>query len=124
MMELQKKSIHDLRVMAQAFGVPDIFEKDALHLIQEIELKQQKIFEPKQALPPKPEYDARLMTRTPTHKSSMLEITNMLKPHIAMGLRLKFDHEHWQMNFRVKEDSGSMRMPLRDVLLCAERIMQ
>lgn len=122
--ELSKKSIHDLRVIAQSFGVPDIFEKDALHLVQEIELKQQNLVPPAIELPPKPEYDARLMTKPPSRRTNMGEITELLEPYIKMGLRLRFDEESWYMDYQQRNDSGTIRMPLRTVLAQAERLMR
>lgn len=111
--------------MAQAFGVTDIFEKDTQHLIQEIEIKQQKIFKPPAVtLPLKPEYDGRLMTKPPSRRSSMMDITELLEPHIMLGLKLSFSEERWQMAFGKKTDDGTLRMPLRHVLHCAERIMR
>lgn len=123
--ELRKKSIHDLRVMAQAFGVNEIFEKDAARLIQEIELKQEKIFTPPVVeLPFKPEYDARLMTKPPSRRSSPNEITDLLEPYIKIGLKLRLDEERWYMVCGAKTDEGTIRMPLRHVLECARRIMK
>lgn len=111
--------------MAQAFGVTDIFEKDHAHLLQEIELKQQTILKPALPdLPPKPEYDARLMTKPPARRSSVLEITEMLAPYVKMGLKLSFDEEHWYMAHGKKNDQGTIRMPMRTVLQCAEKVMR
>ena len=122
--ELLKKSVHDLRIMAQAFGVTDIFEKDHKQLAQDIELKQQNTFTPKVELPPRPAYDGRLMTSTPSETSSPLELTELLEPHIALGLNLSFQDEHWFMRFGKREDSGTLRQPLRNILTCAENVMR
>ncbi len=121
--ELCKKSIHDLRVMAQAFGISNIFEQTAERLAQEIELKQQNLVPPKVPLPPKPEYDARLMTKAPSRRSSAVDITNLLEPYIKMGLKLKFSEEQWFMAHGIKTDEGTIRMPLRHVLDCARKMM-
>lgn len=123
--ELRKKSIHDLRVMAQAFGINDIFEKDANHLVQEIELKQQNICKPALPdLPPKPDYDARLMTKPPSRRSSPIEVTELLKPYITLGLKVRLDEERWYFSFANKTDEGTLRMPLRTVLECAAKVMR
>lgn len=122
--DLRKKSIHDLRVLAQAFGVTDIFEKDAIHLAQAIEAKQETIVQPKIPLPPKPEYDARLMLKRPSIKSSPLEITKLLEEHIKIGLKLRFDDERWYLAHGERTDEGTLRMPLRNVLICAENLMR
>lgn len=122
--ELRKKSLHDLRVIAQSFGITDIFEKDAVHLQQEIELKQQKLIPPPRPLPPRPEYDARLMTKPPARKSDMKIITELLEPYIKIGLKLRFTEENWFMDYGVKNDTGSLRIPPRHILNCAERLMR
>lgn len=124
MTELRKKSVHDLRVMAQAFGITEIFEKDAVHLAQEIELKQQTLSPPPVPLPPKPEYDARLMTLIPSAMGSAVEITELLSAHIALGLKLSFDMESWRMAHGKKEDHGTLRMPLRNILICADKVLR
>ncbi len=121
---LRDESIHKLRGMAQAFGITDIFEKDAIHLAQEIELKQQKLVPPPIALPPRPEYDARLMTKPPSKQSTPMAITTLLEPHIKMGLKLRFDNEHWFMASGIKNDTGTLRMGLRHILDAAERVMR
>lgn len=121
--ELLKKSVHDLRVMAQAFGITDIFEKDQKHLIQEIELKQQNTFTPKIDIPPRPPYDGRLASEAPRETSSALELTELLEPHIKLGLSVSFQDEHWFMRYGKREDSGTLRQPLRTILLCAEKLM-
>ena len=122
--ELLKKSVHDLRIMAQAFGVTDIFEKDQKHLIQDIELKQMNAVAPPLELPPRPQYDGRLMTASPSQISSPEEIVDLLEPHIKMGLHLSFQEEHWFMRFSKREDSGTLRQPLRNILICAEKLMR
>ena len=121
--ELRKKSIHDLRVIAQSFGIADIFEKTANILSQEIELKQQKIVKPVIELPSEPEYDVRLMTAKPYAKASMDSAIEILEPYIKMGLKLKFDEEHWYMDYQTRNDMGTIRMPLRHMLRAAQRLM-
>jgi len=110
--------------MAQSFGVNDIFEKDAKRLIQEIEIKQQKLIPPKVQLPSMPVYDARLMSKPPARRSNAMEITNLLEPYITMGLKLNLTEERWYMQYGSKTDEGTMRMPPRIVLKCAERLMK
>lgn len=126
MSELRKKSIHDLRQIAQSFSIADIFSKDQLQLCQAIELKQQdmsKRREPPEI--PKPEYDARLMTKPPAKMSHEESIKELLKEHVVRGLRLTFpDPERWEMSYGKKTDCGNMRMPLRVVLGCADRLLK
>lgn len=122
--ELQKKSLTDLRTMAQAFGITEIFEKDAAHLIQEIELKQVAMIPPPVVIIPRPPYDARLMTERPRKISSPAEIANTLEPYVRLGLKLSFEDESWTMVSGKKSDSGSLRMPLRDIMGCADRVLR
>lgn len=121
---LRKKSIHDLRVMAQAFGINDVFSKDQAHLIQEIELKHKPVQIVVQ-LPPLPAYDARLMTKPPSKRSNAEELVPLLESYIALGLKLSFDDngERWFMTCGKRNDEGTMRMPLKAVVECARRLL-
>lgn len=120
---LQKKSLTELRGIAQSFEIADIFQKDQRQLIQAIEMKQQAIAPQPKIEIPKPEYDARLMTKPPSKKSDQLEIEALLEPYIARGLHISFEPEWWKMSFGKKTDEGTMRMPMRQVLRCAEKII-
>jgi len=124
-MQLRDKPLVELRGMAQAFGVPDIFEKDATQLAQEIELRRDSMADdvaPK--LPERPIYDARLMTTHKDKKTNPQAIVGILEQHITMGLKLSFDEERWYMAWGERNDEGTLRMPLRHVLDCAERLMR
>lgn len=122
---LTNKSIHDLRAIAQTFGVKDIFAKDQKRLIQDIEIKTQDMIPKPMVEIPKPEYDARLMTRPPAKMSTEESIMDLLEIHIRQGLKVTFpDPERWEMRFDGRTDTGNMRMPLRVVLGCAERLMR
>lgn len=109
--------------MAQSFGIPDIFEKDAIQLAQAIEIKQQIMAPAIATLPPKPEYDARLMDKPPSKRANMTDILDMLEPYIIRGLKLTFDEEHWFMASGIKNDTGTIRMPLKHILDCARRVI-
>lgn len=121
---LRDKPLVDLRGMAQAFGITDIFEKDATQLAQEIEQRRDRMADdvaPK--LPERPIYDARLMWTHRDKKSNPTDIVGLLEQHITMGLKLSFDEERWYMAWGERNDEGTLRMPLRHVLDCAERVM-
>lgn len=118
-MELRKRSIHELRGIAQSFGVYDIFEKDTKQLAQEIELKQQKLLPAKQKPPESPRF-------LDSHKTDIAEpkaIVDMLQDHIKLGLRLNLTEDGWSMSCGLKHDSGTMHMPLAHILRCADRLM-
>lgn len=122
---LHKKSIHDLRAIAQSYAIPDIFAKTQAQLIQAIELKQQDMVPKADNTIARPEYDARLMTKAPARTSDRAEIVGLLREHIARGLHVTFpEPERWHMQWGKREDTGTTRMPLRTVLKCAEEIMR
>lgn len=123
-MLIRNKSIHELRAIAQGFGVTDIFAKDQVQLSQAIEMKQKDMVpEPKVEIP-KPEYDARLMTKPPAKRGYEHEVKDLLAPYVARGMHLSFpEPEVWAMSFGKKNDTGSMRMPLRVILSCADKLM-
>lgn len=121
---LDKKSIHELRSIAQSFGISDIFEKDYNVLAQEIRDKQLEIVSPAPLLPEPPKYDSSLMTKAPSSQASPEEIVNLLENHIKQGLIVNLTEERWYMSYGKKTDEGTMRMPLRTVLLCANKLMK
>lgn len=120
---LRKKTIHQLRAIAQGYGIPDIFSKTDIQLIQAIELKQGEMVPDKLPPIPPPEYDARLMLKPPAKKSSQRDIQELLAPHVARGLHLSFDEERWYMKYDKRTDEGTLRMPLRVVLGCANKVI-
>lgn len=107
--------------MAQAFGVSDIFSKTAEQLEQDIEAKKRPVVAIKEEIHISP-YDARLMTKAPSRKTSQEEIQEILQPFVDVGLKLRFDEERWYMSIGNKTDEGTLRMPLRVVVECAKRI--
>lgn len=121
---LRSKSLTELRGLAQALGVSDIFQKDHAHLVQAIELKTQNIAPPVVPAIPKPEYDARLMTRPPSKRSSEAELRELLQPYVDRGMRLEITEEQWKIAIGKKNDQGTLRMPLRVMLKCAEELMR
>lgn len=122
-MTLRNKSVHQLRAIAQGYSIPDIFSMDDKQLIQAIELKQQDMIPAPTIAIPQPAYDARLMTKPPSRLSDEEQVRDVLTPHIAAGLRVTFDPERWYMQWDKRTDEGTLRMPLRVVLRCAEKIM-
>lgn len=122
---LRHKSLHQLRGIAQSYGISDIFSMDDKQLIQAIEIKQQAHAVPAPiAEIPQPQYDARLMTKPPSKRSDEQSIREMLAGHVARGLHLSFTNEGWRMQWEKRADEGTLRMPLRVVLHCANQIMK
>ncbi len=121
---LVSKSIVELRGIAQSLSISDVFQKDKIQLLQAIEMKQQSLIPAPKIEIPKPEYDARLMTKPPSRKSDQQEIEKIIAPYVARGLKISFDDERWYMSFGKKTDEGTIRMPLRIVLRCAEKVLE
>ena len=124
-MTLRDKSVHELRSIAQSFHIDDIFSKDADRLIHEIEIERDGLIPEPTVVIPKAEYDARLMTRPPSKTSKETDILMLLDGHIKLGLRINFpDAESWEMYAGKKTDCGSMRIPLRVLIACADKMMR
>lgn len=121
---LENKSLVELRGIAQSFNIDDIFQKDKNQLLQAISLKREALIPEPKIVIPRPEYDARLMTKPPSRKSDQQEIEELLKPHIARGLGVSFDEERWYMAHGKRTDEGTIRMPLSTVLYCANKILE
>lgn len=120
---LQGKSLHQLRSIAQGYGIADIFQKTETQLRQAIEIKQQELVPKPAQVSVMPQYDARLMTRPPSKKSTQDDLLELLRPLIDRGLYITFPtQEEWHMKWGKKEDTGTMRQPLKNVLECANRL--
>lgn len=123
-MSLKGKSLVDLRGIAQALDVPDIFQKDEVQLRQAIDMKKQGMVSVPKAEVVQPAYDARLMTEAPGKIGDKAEIKEMLTTFVARGLHLSFSEEQWFMSRGKKTDEGTLRMPLRQILKCAIKVME
>lgn len=123
-MDLRKKTVSELRTIAQAFGVSEIYKLDAKGLIYEIERRQAASIEPVVELPPRREYDSRTMTKAPARKTDANEVLDYLGEHIRRGLRVRFDDERWYMSCGMRTDEGTLRMPVRHVINCADRVLR
>ena len=125
-MSLSNKSIHELRSIAEGYGISDVFSKKPHELKQAIELKQTAVVLKEKYVPlPRNEYDSRLMTKRPSDSFTNQEAVKALENHINLGLKITFpEPDRWHMNARGKEDNGTTRMPLRVLLDCADRILK
>ena len=117
-------SIHELRGIAESYGIADVFSKDEKHLRQEIELAKAEHAKPQVQPIPKPEYDPRIRNLPPAKECSQEIILDYLKPFMDRGLKVSFpEPERWHMIFDKREDSGNIRIPPRVILKCAQRVM-
>lgn len=122
---LRTKSLTQLRAIAQSFDVKDIFQKDANRLVQDIELRQQQMAPIPHIELPKPEYDARLMSKPPAKVVNLDMANELLHPLIMRGLHFEIDGngERWKMRCGIKTDEGTMRMNPNTLVRCAQRLM-
>lgn len=122
---LEQRSLSEIRGIAQSLGIPDIFSKDAKHLLQDISLKRDLATKPKITLPPLPPFDARMMDKSPSRRSNPKEIVEVLEPYIKLGLKLSFDEhgERWYARYGERTDEAPTRMPLRQIILLIHRLM-
>jgi len=120
------KSIHQLRAIAEGYGIPNIFSKQKHELVQAIELCQKaQLPDQKITPPPRREYDTRIMSRRPANSFSKEDALDVLEPYFVYGLKIEFpDPDRWHMTLKGKEDTGTMRMPLRVLLDCADRLLK
>jgi len=123
-MSLEKLSIHQLRGIAQSYGISDIFSKTDIQLRQEISLKQTDQLPKVETVIPKPDYDARLMTRPPAKRSNEELVREAVANHIRMGLHVRFDEERWYFAHGKKTDEGPLRMPLIGIIRCADSVLK
>ncbi len=121
----QKKSIHELRSIAQSKGIKFAFSDDVLALSQKINTVNDALT-PKALEPiPRPEYDSRLRTKPPGKICTEQDMLKRLEGHIRRGLIVSFPApETWRMQCGIKVDTGNMRMPPKVMLDAADRLMR
>ena len=120
-----QKSIVELRGIAQAIGAKYSFGDDANKLQRAIDKRlAERIPEP----PPLEEstpMDHRLRSKPPARGITQRQLDEALSDHKGRGLKLYFPKEEtWQISFNKKHDSGTLRMPLRVILKCADEILR
>ena len=124
-MSLEKMSLTELRGIAQSLGVKDVFAKTPNEIRSEIVVKQTQQLPVPDAPIPKPVYDARLMTKPPSKYSNQDDVEAMLAQHFERGLRISYPApEQWLMQYKDREDSGTMRQSLLNILRCADKLMR
>lgn len=124
-MSLHGTPLYKLRAIAQGYGIPDIFQKTDIQLRQAIELKQNEVVPKVVQVQAVVSYDARLMTKPPSKRSAKHELLVLLQPLVDRGLVITFpNEEEWHMKWAKREDTGTMRQPLRNILECANRLVK
>ena len=120
-MSLKDKSLTELRNIAQVIGIPDIFEKSSGQLLQLIEAAELgKTVDPIE-MPP-----AFVGLTNERRLAPLLDpstVVDMLAPWIKIGLKVRLEGDRWYLANGERTDEGSMRMPLRHVWQCAEKLM-
>lgn len=120
---LSEKTLTELRTIAQGLGISDIFSKSPVQLMQDIEQKNRQLIPQPKIDIPLPVYDARLMTAIPGEMCDIDTLKEMLKPFTDRGLKVSFTNEMWRYSIGKKEDTGTLRMPLRTALKKAQEIL-
>lgn len=122
-MSLEAKSLTQIRNIAHVLGVKDIFVKTSAELIQEIHAKNNDFAPKAKVHVPLPPYDARLMTAKPNAMCDKNQLMALLQPFIERGLKVELKEETWHYRYGIKNDSGTLRMPLRTALKKAQEIL-
>lgn len=119
-MSLQKKTLTELRGIAQAMGIELKWDDGKEHLLQKINLHVAAKVQP----PERPiEINIRQDSNNPTVTPEMLETA--LRDFKPLGLQVSFPDAHtWELYCNQKRDSGSMYMPLWNIIQCARDVVK
>ena len=115
---LNEKTLTELRTIAQGLGVEEIFSKSTAHLMQDIEKKHGELI-PKEKIVIPVEYRT-LPTGEIVDKAQLMEL---LEPYIKRGLKVVISDETWRFSRGNKNDSGTLRMPIRIALKKAAEVL-
>lgn len=115
---LNEKSLTELRTIAHGLGVEDIFSKSVASLIQEIEKAHKELIPtPKVSVPI--EYKT-ISTAPECDKDELMEL---LQPYIQRGLKVAIADETWRFSYGKRQDTGTLRMPIRTALRKAQEVL-
>ena len=121
-MTLANKSLTELRGIAISLSIPDVFQKDKAHLVQEIQSKQQRDL---RNLPQKEVQQAYVIkSRGKEEKCDIAVIEDILTPLKDRGLKTNYDEERWYFRCGSRSDEGTLTMPLLTAVRCAEKLME
>lgn len=113
-MSLDLKSIHELRGIAQAVGLQVDWGWNKLRLIERINNKIMLPLKP----PPKVSDMPKPITGMANTQESVIEA---LKGFRELVVTFPMDNG-WQLNHGKREDSGSMNIPLFEIVKCARAL--
>lgn len=116
--QLEDRSLTELRAMASAMGIKVSFSQDKQSLAKAIRAEVE-------SKAPKPLPFAPLQPANPLNQGAWQgNITEALQPMIDRGLILTFPtSDQWHMQRDKRSDSGTIKMPLRSIVRCAESVM-
>ena len=119
-MSLEKKSLVDLRGIAQSLGVMPNWKDDKAKLIGKIRASAEKQYTP----PSKA-----IVITTPVQATGQAltqkQVTDALAGFHDLGLHVSFpDKDTWSLYCNKKEDSGTMYQSLWSVISCAKELVK
>lgn len=118
MAALHEKTLTELRTIAHGLGVDEIFTKTPAVLIHDIEVKHSALI-PKEKIVIPVEY--RLISST--DMCDKTELLELLEPYIKRGLKVVIGEDTWRFSFGNRNDTGTLRMPIRIALKKAAEIL-
>ena len=120
MTALIDKSMTELRSIAQALSIADIFQKSKVHLVQEI---QQRGVELSPKSEPPPQIPVRILQAHEAETCDRALLLELLQPYVDRGLKVHITDEMWRFSYKAKTDSGTLKMQMRTALKKAHEIM-
>lgn len=120
-MSLANKTITELRGIAMALSVPDVFSKDKAHLVQEIQARQESATRNESKREVQQTYVINSRGKEQCCDAEALE--KILQPLKDRGLHTRYDEDRWYFRCGQKSDEGTLMMPMLTAVRCAEKIM-
>lgn len=119
-MSLQKKSLTELRTIYQAMGGEVEWGDGKEHLLQKISLHvNAKIQQPEKSI----QIDIKQDSNAPVSTPEMIE--KALEAFKDLGLHISFpDERTWEIYCNQKRDSGSVYMPIWNIIQCAREVVK
>lgn len=120
-MSLDKKSLTEIRSIAQSMGISPRFDIGKEQLLQDISLHvSAKVVQPEKPI--------QVNITTPNTEGGMLtkeSVIEALKGFSDLGLVVSFpDNRTWQLSCNLKRDTGTMSMSMWNVIQCARDVIK